>query len=470
MSKETIEKVCNIFEAKAYAEGKATHVYVRSALHNGQVYYDLGDQIACISKESVNFTEESPVAFTRFSVFKNQVAPQASEVRLSNFLELLNIPNEQDRILLKCFIVTSFIPGIAHPILAIFGQQGSAKSTLMKLLVRLIDPAAIEDVQIHCAQELAQAASHRLVLPLDNLSKLTEVISDLLCKLVTGGGYSKRMLYTNDDDLIRCFQRIILLNGISLVVEKADLLDRAILLQLERIKTENRLPESEVFAKFEEMRPGLLADIFDLVSKTLSYRDEARETISAFPRMADFAVNGRAAAKALGYSFEDFDQAYESNMERQNKEALEASPLASAIAYYLRSEDVLMGTPATVRKKLALIWDQAGLDPNDAPRCHRSLGIKLSAATPNLTALGYQVSRKKVGGERHITVKSPRLAQDVHSTKPAYDNELTEDVTLPHNVSLNAQLKPSANGSLDVLGVTVKKIAAEFLSCGGSHE
>lgn len=470
VSKETVDKVCNIFEAKAYSEENISCVYVRSAFHNGHVYYDLGDQIACISKEGVTFTKESPVAFTRYGVFKTQAAPLATGTKLSNFLELLNIPDKRERLLLQCFIVTAFIPDIAHPVLAIFGQQGSAKSTLMKLLVRLIDPAAIEDVQIQCPQELIQAASHRLVLPLDNLSQLSEAVSDLLCKLVTGGGYSKRMLYSNDDDLIRSYRRIVVLNGISLVVEKPDLLDRSLLLQLERIKPENRLEESEVFAKFEAMRPGLLAEIFELVSNVLRYRDEARKTISKLPRMADFAIYGRAAAKALGFSFEDFDEAYEDNIDRQNLEALEASPLASAIAYYLRSEDVLMGTPSTVRKKLAQVWEKAGLDPNDAPRCHRSLGIRLSAATPNLTALGYQVSRKKMGGERHITVKSPRLAQDVHTTKPAHDSELSEDVTQSHNVSLNAQLKPSANGSLDVLGVTDKKSATEFLSCGGSHE
>ena len=43
-------------------------------------------------------------------------------------------------------------------------------------------------------------------------------------------GFSKRQLYTDDDDIIYHFRRCIGFNGINLRATKADLLDRAIII------------------------------------------------------------------------------------------------------------------------------------------------------------------------------------------------------------------------------------------------
>ena len=80
----------------------------------------------------------------------------------------------------------------------------------------------------------------------DNLSELSEGCSDMLCRSVSGYGFSKRELYTNDDDVIYNIKRTIGINGINLTATKPDLLERSILIALERISTENRKQESEI--------------------------------------------------------------------------------------------------------------------------------------------------------------------------------------------------------------------------------
>ena len=64
------------------------------------------------------------------------------------------------------------------------------------------------------------------VLPADLRSKLAA--SKTLSVLATGGGFAVRQLYTNREEEIFQAQRPIILNGISQVATRGDLLDRAI--------------------------------------------------------------------------------------------------------------------------------------------------------------------------------------------------------------------------------------------------
>ena len=58
----------------------------------------------------------------------------------------------------------------------------------------------------------------------------------LLCRAVTGSSFSKRALWTNDEDFYYNFKRNLGINGIDLAATKADLLDRSILMETERIE------------------------------------------------------------------------------------------------------------------------------------------------------------------------------------------------------------------------------------------
>ena len=82
-------------------------------------------------------------------------------------------------------------------ILLVDGEQGSAKSTLCRLIRSLIDP---NKAPLRCEpkdnRDLAIAANSAWMVGLDNISKLPESLSNALCRLATGGGFSTRILYT----------------------------------------------------------------------------------------------------------------------------------------------------------------------------------------------------------------------------------------------------------------------------------
>ena len=79
------------------------------------------------------------------------------------------------------------------------------------------------------------AAQNNHILLYDNLSQIPPRISDAFCRLSTGGGLSKRKLYTDDSEVVLEAQRPVILTGIGFGAIRDDLADRAIRVELTRI-------------------------------------------------------------------------------------------------------------------------------------------------------------------------------------------------------------------------------------------
>ena len=168
-----------------------------------------------------------------------------------------------------------------YPVIALSGEQGSAKSTFSAILRSLLDPNTAplralprED------RDLFIAASNGHVLAFDNVSGLPGWISDTLCRLATGGGFAVRQLYTDGDEVLFDAARPVILNGIEEIVTRPDLADRAVFLTLQPIPEEHRRPEQELWAAFEAERPRILGVLLDAVAKGLSRVARARSSTS----------------------------------------------------------------------------------------------------------------------------------------------------------------------------------------------
>jgi hypothetical protein len=149
----------------------------------------------------------------------NQI-PQADPDRnyeqsiFDKFLGLTNLKEDQDRILLKVYIVSLFIPDIPHVILVLHGEKGSAKSTLQTLIKLLVDPSKPVLLTIHNDRtEFIQQLGHNYVAYYDNVKSAPGWLSDEACKAVTGVGNTKRKLYSDDDDIVYEYRRCLGFNG-----------------------------------------------------------------------------------------------------------------------------------------------------------------------------------------------------------------------------------------------------------------
>src|SRR5262249_18831070 len=146
------------------------------------------------------------------------------------------------------------------------GEQGSAKSTTTRVAAALIDPCSLLRSMSRDEHSLAIAANKSWVVTIDNLSGLPPWMSDALCRLATGGGFAQRTKYSDDDETIFRATRPIVLNGIDDIAERPDLLDRAIVLNLPRITTDQRRTEQEFWGLFAAAAPKILGALLDAVS------------------------------------------------------------------------------------------------------------------------------------------------------------------------------------------------------------
>jgi hypothetical protein len=111
---------------------------------------------------------------------------------------------------------------------------------------------------------------HGLVCAFDNLSHLPVWLSDPLCRLSTGGGFSSRTLYTDLDETVFAAKRPVILTAIEEIAVRGDLLDRSIPVYLPPIPDEKRLPESVLLQAYEEMKPRLFGALFSRISAALA--------------------------------------------------------------------------------------------------------------------------------------------------------------------------------------------------------
>ena len=194
------------------------------------------------------------------------------------FMNLLNVKLGK-RLILKCYIVSLFIPNLPKAVLMIHGEQGSAKSMLQELIKMLVDPDIVRTFSFpKDVPELVQQLSRNALVYYDNLSRIPGWISDVLCRATTRSGFSKRQLYTNDEDVVYSFMRAIGFNGINLAATKADLLDRGLIIQTEMIPRKDRRRMRVIWNKFNSIRPQLLAYIFDVLVEVLRWKRDNPDT------------------------------------------------------------------------------------------------------------------------------------------------------------------------------------------------
>jgi putative DNA primase/helicase len=148
--------------------------------------------------------------------------------------------------------------------------------------------------------ELMIGAINSRILAFDNISGLPPKVSDQLCRLATGGGFTMRELYTNVGEIQIYACNPIILNGIETLVSRPDLGSRTITIELPRIDASARSTERRLWEEFKSQHPKLLGGLVNAVSAAL--RNEGKIKLANTPRMADFANWVCAAEESLPWT------------------------------------------------------------------------------------------------------------------------------------------------------------------------
>jgi hypothetical protein len=349
---------------------------------------------------------DCPVKFRRFSHQLPQVEPLEGG-KLEEITKYVNLKTETDKLLFLTYLITVAVPDIPRVVLINIGDQGAAKSTALRIARSIIDPSVAELLSPPSdINELAQASNHHYCLYLDNLSNLRDELSDALCRLATGIGFTKRKLFTNDEDVLFNQKTAVGITGINLVAQRADLLDRCLILSYERIPEERRADEEEFWKNFTNEKPYILGALFTNLSHVLRMITDFK--LSKKPRMADYAKYAAAGAIALGRTSEEFLSAFSENIGRQNQAAIESSPTAQSILQFMSLQDEWSGSSSDLHKELKLIVDKANLQLGGSdgfPKSSNWLWKRIMQIRPNLLSLGISAVKSESETSSVITLK-----------------------------------------------------------------
>ncbi|MBT7556933.1 hypothetical protein HN615_08415 [Candidatus Woesearchaeota archaeon] len=402
--------VIGTLEGSASFEKEIIPLHLRnSSSSDGSLWYDLTNdkwQAVKVTASGWGIVEKPPILFRRYAHNKEQVIP-SRDGNIDLLFKYLNISEPDQKLLIITHIICSFIPDFAHPILLINGPQGSAKTTFSKTLRRIIDPSVIEVSSMPTNhKELIQIIAHNSFIFFDNISYVSNKTSDILCKAVTGSSFPKRELFSDDDDIIYTFKRGIGINGINMVAIQPDLLERSIILKLDRIDQTDRKLEKELDVEFEKDLPKILGGIFDVLVKALEIKPKVQQ--SKLPRMADFAQWGCAVSEAMSYTQKQFLDAYNQNIKIQTDVVINENLIASAIIGFMeeRGSTEWCGTATKLLSELTTHANFNSIDINDKywPKGSNILSRRLGELQVNLYEAGYEITTSG-GGVRSLTIR-----------------------------------------------------------------
>ncbi|MBF0556036.1 MAG: ribonuclease H-like domain-containing protein [Nitrospirae bacterium] len=222
--------------------------------------------------------------------------------------KMISTKSSQDLLLLVVRTISLFIPGIAKPCLVYTGPQGSGKTTAANISKQTYDPTKTMRIQLSNTRDLTIAFARNQCIVFDNLSGIPQDLSDYLCGVITGMQHSERKLYTNGDVHTAYIKGTFDITSISIQTMSADLLDRSLKIELDRIQ--HRRTDEELAAYFGRNIGILLPAIFNVLVKAIGcyesvVRDERERAQSKNRdkyehRLMDWYLWGVAISRAMG--------------------------------------------------------------------------------------------------------------------------------------------------------------------------
>lgn len=244
-----------------------------------------------------------PVVFRRSHATKPLPTPELGG-RLEELAPLLGLDpaGQEFAVLLGWVLGLAFddTRGTVRPGLLLTGPPGSGKSTRARLAVSLLEPSGTAALGSSFGRNVDDdkvRALHRAVPIWDNLSGVSQAVSDSLCSLVTGSARETRALYTDNELNAVPVRRPVVLTAVGVPAGlRPDALDRLVHIELDPLA--QRLPDSELQARFDRAHPRMLGALCSALSAALDYQRMVRPPTEY--RMAGHAHTLAALDAALG--------------------------------------------------------------------------------------------------------------------------------------------------------------------------
>lgn len=410
LTNDQLRRVSDTIDMLASTSSIIKQVSTRMNYHDDTIYYDLrnsGSEVVKITKDGINIINNSncDLAFVSTPNMKEQVTPDLS-AKASDLVTLVSDlfrVTESDRLLFIVYLVSCFLPHIAHPIIIVHGEKGSSKSTALKMLSDIISPSKKSLIPMPNINDLPVTLSNGYFIAFDNLRPISPAISDILCMAVTGGSISKRKLYTDNQEIVINIQRIVGMDGINIVTNQPDLLDRSILIHMDRIPDGERKTDLELNDLFQESIGKLLGACFCTASKAMALYPVVN--LTKLPRMASFAKYGYCIGESIeaGLGIR-FLQDYQENSKKASIESIQNNPFIDCVTLLMGTTDHWSSSVSELYLALQDIAQSQGINISDKqfPKAPNYMSRRLNEYKSDLEKVGISFTITHAGPHKNI--------------------------------------------------------------------
>ena len=366
---------------------------VRFAFRDGVATLDIGDstnRVIEVDKSGWRVVNQSGIKFVRTEGMRPMLIP-VNGGSIEDWKRTINIADEDWSLFIPA-VLAMFRADLPTAILQLYGEQGSAKSTVCEQIRALVDPnQAPLRGRPRSERDVFISAMNSRLLVYDNLSEISPEISDALCRLATGGAFSTRMLHSNSSELLINATRPVVMNGIADLSRRPDLLSRVVTVTCPRIDPGKRRTKSEIDKMFEDSSPRILEALLTAFAGTLQQLPTVH--VAELPRMADFARFGAAAEIAMKMRKGSFLKAYARNQSRLDDIALEGEPVAMVLLDWHLKHGDWKGASRELLRVIEGAAKKAGVsrERGSWPASPFGLTSTLRRIAPNLRSKGVDV-------------------------------------------------------------------------------
>lgn len=337
-------------EGEAFARNtESTFITIRVKNQGQNYYYNLGPCVYQINEFNVtklshNQARDLGILFRVPQKQSDQVEPDLTTPPeyLFNFFKYANVTTQKDQALLLTYMVSLLAPQFTRYMLFLHGQQGAAKSTTLSLIRSMIDPSGmkhgVKDGQLANyngdRKEIFELTNHHYCMYIDDVLVLSKKEQKDIAKLITDVDADKRQHHTNDDRFYYELQPSLGFTGIDLPIDAPDLLERTLIVPIEKPKKRKR--ELKMWSEFHSEKPKLFGALLNTFSKALAV--ETAYSIPSTIRMTEQAEIMACAAEVLGVGGDNLITYLNQNTVEQDNKALEESPAAIMFMEWLREK------------------------------------------------------------------------------------------------------------------------------------
>jgi hypothetical protein len=435
--REPFKSALRTIEARAFASRRSFRLFPRICQmiedDDPVIYLDRGSDAwdaFRIDHNGVKLVTAVPVKFVRPESGIAELPMPDWGGNIDDLEKLVNLRSRRDFILGIGWVLSCFQPANALPQVLLLGQHGTAKTTGMKRFCALVDPilndplgppSLVDDMMISAQTTYVQA--------FDNVKRIGEEMSAAYCRLSTGGGLRKRVLYTDKGLLSIWARRPLIQTSTRMVVKEPDLADRTIQVlsgaPFRDGQEDSYRPDDEVDDEFIAAWPKLFGAILTAVVEGLRHR-KAGEPVPkrGIPRMASFAVWSYRCEAGLGWERGIILNAYREAIRDFAQDIVEMDPVASAIMMFMLDPDRIdAGWEGSATLLLAYLNHQdsgRGQRSRDWPRDARDLSTQLSELTGVLRANQLHVAWGRNEADRRRSIAMTWLAKPDGAAKPTH--------------------------------------------------